>query len=119
MIIKSYNLFKTSLPTHKNPLTSEIHTNEHKKEILSRVNSTIWCNRLIKPNIVTVNYGSSRAVMRFRKKSKIQDFVVYVLIVSNNHFKGGINISMFIRIEIIYQMHIVCQYFNNLIYHFL
>jgi hypothetical protein len=115
MIIKSYNLFKTLLPTHKNPLTLEIQTNEHKKEILSWVNST----RLIKLNIVTVNYGSSRAVMRFRKKSKIQDFVVYVLIVSNNHFKGGNNISMFIRIEIIYQMHIVCQYFNNLIYHFL
>ena len=32
------------------------------------------------------------AVMRFRKKSKIQDFVVYVLIASDNNFEGDNNI---------------------------
>jgi hypothetical protein len=40
--------------------------------------------------------------MRFRKKSKIQDFIVYVLIVSDNNFEGGNNILMFISVEIIY-----------------
>ena len=40
---------------------------------------------------------------------------MYVLIVSDDHFEDGNNILMFISIEIIYQMHIVCQYFNNLI----
>jgi len=52
-IIKYYNLFKTSWTTYKNPLTLEIQTNKNKKEILSRVNSTISCTRLIKLNIVT------------------------------------------------------------------
>jgi len=59
-IIKSYNLFKTSRTTDKNPLTPENRRVKIKKEILSWVNSTIWCTRLIKINIVTVNYGSSR-----------------------------------------------------------
>ena len=58
--MKYYNLFKTSRTTHKNALTPAIHTNENKKEILSKVDSTIWFTRLIQLNIVTVNYGSSR-----------------------------------------------------------
>jgi hypothetical protein len=118
-IIKYYNLFKTSRTSHKNPLTLEIQTKVNKKEILSRVNSTIWCTRLIKLNIVTVNYRSSRAVMWFWKKSSIHDFAVCVLIVSDNHFEDSNNILMFISIEIIHQMHIVCQFFNNVIDNFI
>ena len=59
-IMKYYNLFKTSRTTPKNPLTPAIHTNENKKEILNKVDSTIWFTRLIQLNILTVNYGSSR-----------------------------------------------------------
>ena len=58
--MKYYNLFKASRTTHKNPLTPAIHTNENKKEILNKVDSTIWFTRLIQLNILTVNYGSSR-----------------------------------------------------------
>ena len=36
---------KTSRKTHKKQLTSNIQTNENKKEILNTVNSTIRCTR--------------------------------------------------------------------------
>ena len=44
---------------------------------------------------------------------------MYVLIVSDNHFEDGNKFLMFISIEIIYQMYIVCQFFNNLIDNFI
>jgi hypothetical protein len=116
--ITSYNLFKSSRTTHKNLLTPEIQTCENKKEILSRVNSTIWCTRLIELNIVTVNYGSSRDGNEISEEVLNPGFVVYALIVSGHHFEDGNNILMFICIEIVYQMHIVCQFFNNLVDNF-